>query len=205
MKLDKDQVRLDRLGIVISDEDKLQFYLEKIYASNCFDKTEMVTWENKQFIIKDDYEQAKQYFETLVKDFEIYTQNSGGGASKTGYESVNNIADVRDEIRKYIQEITSATIANKERTAELAANVSEAAKAKDSQLVFITARIQLLPLLAQSIANRTTNETSSSKQTSTTNDGSSGTRVFKYTRNMGDYCWSHGLQDINKLHVTSCY
>ena len=29
MKLDKEQSRLDRLGIVISDEDKLQFYLEK--------------------------------------------------------------------------------------------------------------------------------------------------------------------------------
>ncbi len=34
MKLDKDQNRLNRLGIVISNKDKLQFYLEQIYASN---------------------------------------------------------------------------------------------------------------------------------------------------------------------------
>ena len=38
MKLDKEQARIDRLGVVISDEDKLQFYMEQIYESNCFDK-----------------------------------------------------------------------------------------------------------------------------------------------------------------------
>ena len=40
MKLDKEQARINRLGVVISDEDKLQFYMEQIYASNCFDKKE---------------------------------------------------------------------------------------------------------------------------------------------------------------------
>ncbi len=42
MKLDKEQARIDRLGIVISNKDKLQFY-----ESNCFDKKKMVEWENK--------------------------------------------------------------------------------------------------------------------------------------------------------------
>jgi hypothetical protein len=59
MKLDKEQNQLDRFGIVISNGNKLQFCLKQIYASNCFDKTEMVTWENKPIIIKDDYTQAK--------------------------------------------------------------------------------------------------------------------------------------------------
>ncbi len=67
MKLDKEQSRLDRLSIVISDDDKLQFYLKQIYASNCFDKTEMVTWENKPIIIKDNYTQAKAYFKILSR------------------------------------------------------------------------------------------------------------------------------------------
>jgi hypothetical protein len=78
MKLDKEQNQLDRLGIVISNNDKLQFYLEQIYALNYFDKTEMVTWENKPIIIKDDYTQAKAYLKNLVKDFKTYTQNSCG-------------------------------------------------------------------------------------------------------------------------------
>ena len=63
--------------------------MEQIYTSNCFDKQEMVTWENKPVLIKDDYNKAKLYFKTLVKDFETYPQNSGGGAAKTGYESSN--------------------------------------------------------------------------------------------------------------------
>jgi hypothetical protein len=44
MKLDKEQARIDRLGVVISNEDKLQFYMEQIYSSNCFNKKEMVDW-----------------------------------------------------------------------------------------------------------------------------------------------------------------
>ena len=107
MKLDKEQARIDRLGVVISDEDKLQFYMEQIYASNCFDKMEMVDWENKPVNVKDNYDEAKLYFEVLVRDFETYTQNSGDYGKK-GYESANQMADVGDEIWKYIQEIASA-------------------------------------------------------------------------------------------------
>jgi hypothetical protein len=161
MKLDKEQSCLDRLGIVINNEVKLQFYLEQIYASNCFDKTEMVSWENKPIVIKDDYDQAKLYFENLVRDFETYTQNSGSGAAKTGYESANQMADMGNEIRKYIQEIASATDADKERMAELAANISDATKAKDAQIESITTQIKLLTntvaQLSQSIVNKENN------------------------------------------------
>jgi hypothetical protein len=59
MKLDKEQAHIDRLEVVISNEDKLQFYMEQIYSSNCFDKKEMVDWENKPIATKDDYNEAK--------------------------------------------------------------------------------------------------------------------------------------------------
>jgi hypothetical protein len=59
MKLNKKQNCLDRLVIVISDEDKLQFYLEQIYASNNFDTNKMVVWENKPILIKDNYNKSK--------------------------------------------------------------------------------------------------------------------------------------------------
>jgi hypothetical protein len=132
MKINKEQNRLKGLGVVISDKDKLQFYLKQIYASNCFDKAEMVAWENKPILIKNNYAEAKRYFETLVKDFETYTQNSSRTVSKAGYKSANLLANLGDEIRKYIQDITSATVNNKASTAKLAANIHEAAKAKDS-------------------------------------------------------------------------
>jgi hypothetical protein len=114
LKLDKEQKRLELLGIVISNKDKLQFYLEQIYALNMFDKKEMVHWVNKPILIKDDYDEAKLYFKNLVKDFETYTQNNGGTSSKQGYKSANMAANVGNELRKYIQEIASAAAAGKE-------------------------------------------------------------------------------------------
>jgi hypothetical protein len=73
----------------------------------------MVDWENKTVAIKENYNQAKKYFEDLVNDFETYTQNSGGAEAKAGYESANQMAYMGDEIRKYIQDIASATAAGK--------------------------------------------------------------------------------------------
>ena len=70
MKLDKEQACINRLGVVISDKDKLQFYMGQIYASNCFNnKKEMVDWENKPAIINNDFNKAKLYFEGLAQDF----------------------------------------------------------------------------------------------------------------------------------------
>ena len=54
------------------------------------------------------------------------------------------MADVGDEIRKYIQEIASASVASNENAAESAANVSKESKAKDGQFQAMKAQIQAL-------------------------------------------------------------
>jgi hypothetical protein len=41
-----------------------------------------------------------------------------------GYESANQMADVSDKIRKYIQEIVSTTVASNKQTKEWAANIT---------------------------------------------------------------------------------
>ena len=174
----------------------------------------MVTWENNPILIKDNYAKAKRFFETPVKDFESYTQNSGGGAAKTGYKSANQMADVGNKIRKYIQEIASATVADKEWTAELAANISDATKAKDAQIDSITAQIKLLTdtvtLLSQSIANKENNGGGGGggggRGGGRGGGGAGGggaLREFKYTRNMGSYCWSHGHHPVGTKHDSS--
>ena len=103
----------------------------------------MVDWENKSVNVKDDYDQSKLYFEGLVRDFKTYTQNSGDHGKK-GYKSANQIADVGDEIQKYIQEIASASVASNKKAVEFAANISEESKAKDAQFQAMTAQIQAL-------------------------------------------------------------
>jgi hypothetical protein len=146
MKLDKEQHWLNRLGIVINDEEKLQFYMEQIYKLNQFDKNEITIWENNDKLTKNDYAEAKLYFKRLITNAETYAQNSSGMAGKKGYKSANQMADVGDKIRKYIQEIASATVADKEKSAEWAANMNESAKKKDAKINAMTMQIKILTL-----------------------------------------------------------
>jgi hypothetical protein len=45
---------------------------------------------------------AKLYFKGLVQVFVTYIQNSGSNSGKKGYKSTNQMADIGNEIRKYI-------------------------------------------------------------------------------------------------------
>jgi hypothetical protein len=171
MNLDKEQARIDRLGVIISNKDKLQFYMEQIYSTNCFDKKQMVDWENKPIAIKDDYNKAKLYFEGLVPDFKTYMQNSGGNSAKMSYKIANQIADIGNKIQWYIQEIASATVASNEKTAEWAANVSEEAKTKDDQLKAMMAQIQAL---TYTIGMLSTAIAAAAKENENPNDGGCG-------------------------------
>jgi hypothetical protein len=72
--------------------------MKKIYASNMFNKKEIIDWENKPIVIKVDCNKAKLYFEQLVKDFEAYMQNSGSMSAKQGYKSANMAADVGNKL-----------------------------------------------------------------------------------------------------------
>ncbi len=56
--LNNDQCALVRSDVTIADNNKLQFYLEEIYDSNCFDKQEMLTWEQQPAATKTDYDLA---------------------------------------------------------------------------------------------------------------------------------------------------
>jgi hypothetical protein len=96
-----------------------------MYASNSFNKKEMTEWENKPEIIKNDFDEAKLYFEGLVKDYETYEQNSGGIMGKSKYESANQAkeAEQGDELREYMGKIATTAFARKELQDELTANL----------------------------------------------------------------------------------
>jgi hypothetical protein len=87
-RLDDDQRALVRSDVTIADEVKLQFYLEQMYDSNHFEKSEMLDWEKKPTIIKTNYDNAKDYFKALVKATNTYAQNTcGGNAGRNKYKS----------------------------------------------------------------------------------------------------------------------
>jgi hypothetical protein len=124
-RLDDKQTRIECFGITISNKDKLQFYLEQMYISNSFDKKEMTEWEDKPKIIKNNFDEAKLYYEGLVKDYETYEQNSGGIMGKSKYKSANQAKEAKqgNTLCEYIAKIATAAVACEEQQDELTANL----------------------------------------------------------------------------------
>ena len=185
-RLEDGQERLVRSDIIISDEDKLQFYLEQMYASGRFDKQEMLEWEKQPDITKADYTLAQAYFETLVKATDTYEQNAGTKPSR--YESANQLADLGDEIRGYIQKIAgnntedAANVQTKEKLASLEAQISKLT--------------ETMTVLAASM-NKENVQPGNDKNNK---DKDWKQKVVPRTRNMGGYCYSCGFHPIGLGH-----
>ena len=199
-RLDDDQNTLIRSDITISDEDKLQFYLEQIYDSNLFDKAEMMDWESKPALIKTDYAQAKSHFEALVKAHDTYVQNSGGGtAGRHAYESSNSMADLGDEIKEYIAKLASTSITNN----DALANIRDTVRTKNSQIEAMAAQLKLLSdtvaLLAKNVKPSDENRDPNSRGRSRGARGGQSQQMTK-PRNMGAYCWTHGFNPVGVTH-----
>jgi hypothetical protein len=71
-RLDDDQRSLIKSDVTITDDDKLQIYLEEIYDSNRFDKQEMLTWEREPSATKTDFDLTKTHFKTIVNATDTY-------------------------------------------------------------------------------------------------------------------------------------
>ena len=65
--------------IIITEEDKLQFYIDHMYDNTLFDKEEITKWEKKKKSEKT-WVNATAYFEDLVANIKKYQSNSRGTA-----------------------------------------------------------------------------------------------------------------------------
>jgi hypothetical protein len=77
----------------------------------------MLTWEQQPAHVKTNFDLTKAYFEAIVRANDVYEQNTGSGAARGNkYESVQQMADIGDKLRDWIQKIASNG-ANNERAA----------------------------------------------------------------------------------------
>ena len=191
-QLDDNQTTLIRSDITISDDDKLQFYLEQMYDSNMFEKAEMMEWEQQPINIKTDYALAKNHFELKVKAHETYIQKSSSDAAgHNKYESANNMADIGDKIKDYI--------------AQMAANMREADKKKDAEMADMAAQIKQLTVSVAKLASRGQQNTENDDPNK--NRGRRGDRIVEQMTklcNMGGYCSTHGFHPVGPTHSVTC-
>ena len=178
-----------------------------MYASNHFDKKEMTEWENKTVAIKDDFDEAKLYFEGLVKDYEVYAQNSGGTADKHNFESANQAAeaDAGDELQKYIAGIAQAAVTQEEQ----ANNIRDSAKAtSDTMAAQLKAMSEQIAQLAKKLDNKENNGGGGGGGgggSGGLRDRSRGRVAVQYDKpqSMGCYCFSHGFHPAGENHTSA--
>jgi hypothetical protein len=121
------------------------------------------------------------------------------------------MADLNNKIQKYIQEIASTSVASNKKAAKFAANISTESRAKEAQFQAMTAQIQALTNIVAIAAKenrgggRGGNGGGGSGRGGRGGNGGGegGKRTFKFTRNMGAYCHTHGHHPIGVNHTSA--
>ncbi len=182
-----------------------------MYASNHFDKKKITEWENKPEAIKNDFNNAKTYFKGLVRDYEVYKQNSGGTIGKHNFESANQAtkANRGNELCQYIAKIAQAAVKQEEQ----AGNIHDSTKASMGAMAAqIKAMSDQIAQLTKAMAIK---ENAPNSSSSRGGSGSSGGRgrdkgqaryvTVQYTKphSMGSYCSSHGFHPAGKNHTSA--
>ncbi len=111
--LDERKEELTHHNITINEEDIKEHYMVQIYHRRAFAETDMKEWENKSVADRDDWAIMKTFFREKMALNEAYINNNKGN-NTTLYGSLANITDEQEEkladmgnqIREYIQQIT---------------------------------------------------------------------------------------------------
>ncbi len=102
----------------------------------------------------------------------------------------------------YIQEIASAAAAGNECQSEWAANISEDTKAKDTQILAMTAQIKTITDAFAALTKSMSNKENVPPRIGNTNTGNTP-HPFNWRCNMGGYCWSHGHHPVSTNYNSS--
>ena len=85
-RIDKEQVQMGQDGIAISNDDKLQHFMEEMYDSGQFERPHYQDWEDRPDFEKT-WVEAVKYFEAVIEAMGTFEDNVGGTVKKSKYES----------------------------------------------------------------------------------------------------------------------
>ena len=113
--LDERKEELVHHNINIDEEDIKEHYMVQMYHSRAFAETDMKEWEKKSEADRDTWTVMKDFFREKMTLNEAYINNNKGNDATLYGSSANisdeqeeKLADMGDQIRDYIQQITQA-------------------------------------------------------------------------------------------------
>jgi len=193
------RVILEFNGVNINDDKLNKHYIEQMYGSRQFAPDKMKAWEENNENNKNDWDFIVDYFNTKMVAINKYHQNNG---DETKYESAANVtqedelADVGNELRKYILTLTQA---NKKLEKESAAIVKDKKNNEmaEQMMKLETMMATLLTNLTEAPGKLKVKDKDKPKG----DDNKNNKFVWRYNRNMGGYCHSCGYHPVGRIHT----
>jgi rubrerythrin len=157
----------------------------------------MKAWEENDEDDKNDWDFIVNYFSIKMVAINKYLQNNG---DETKYESAANVtqeeelADVGEELQKYILTLTQA---NEQQKQESAAIV------KDTKIDEMAEQMMKLETMMATLLTTLTAAPGKPKDGSKPKDDDNKNKFkWRYNRNMGGYCHSCGYHPIGRKHTS---
>ena len=215
-RLDKDQEELQEDKIIISDHDKLVFYVQQMYRSGLFERATMEKWKDQKEE-KKTWEATTEYFEDKIKSQERYRSNTEAAvAGGSSFESAANVQEEEEEqqaaaladLNEYLESVNNQNAEEKESIQQMATQTKDEVKQLKEQLqareVQINKMIECMNKLMESAGEKqpktpaTPEEPKKSWWVDQPNYDANG--KYKGDVNKGAYCWSCGFDPKGKNH-----
>jgi hypothetical protein len=227
--LDERKEELIHHNITIDEEDIKEHYMVQMYHSRAFAEADMKEWENKSVADRDDWTIMKRFFRDKMTLNEAYTNNNEGNEANVYGSSANitdeqedKLADMGDQIREYIQQITQAK-ENVPPTTKTNTN-TKTSSTGNTAVDEMNKRMAKLENMISTMCN-SNNNNSNRGGGGRNNGGGGGTnnngnsngsgngndtekfihwrdRPYVKKRNMGVYCHSCGFHPVGKKHTS---
>ena len=212
--LDDNKIGLAHHNITIEEEDMMEHYVEQMYQSKVFSKTDMKAWQAHSVADRDDWGVMKKYFNNKMAEINQHNDNTAGDDAGTRFGSSANVldeeklADIGDEIREYIQQIAQQK--EKENVPPPPPNIKPADE--------VTKRMDRLEALINNMCNNfNNNNNNNGGGNNNNNSNGSGnnngngkkprvpydpTAPYEKYRNMGGYCFTCGFHPVGTTHTS---
>ena len=162
----------------------------------------MKAWGAKSEADRDDWDIMKAYFKSKMKQENEFKSNTDDTAASAMYGSTANtieedkLADLGDEIREYIQQITQA----KEIATPPAPIIKPVTSNASSEMEMMKAMMAKMESMMLNMCNN--NNTGGGGSGGGGSGDNKKKRIYEKYRNMGEYCHSCGFHPVGKGHTS---
>ena len=203
-RLNEEQKSLVRDQVKVTDDDKLQHFMEEMYDCNIFDRRDYKEWEDKADPDKT-WAAAVKHFQDIVDNMDTYEHNVGNTAKRSKFESAAHVDEAaaveerRDDAA--LQQFLEQSAAKDEQIQAVTTNQTQfVAMQSEMQTMMMDMQRQMREQNTQMAALR--QQLSKQKQSTTTTAPAAETAAVKQEVGSDN---KHYCKECKQRHGPVCY